>query len=126
MKHLTALAALSLALLSACASTGSTASAAKAVDGVLVGPNGMTLYVFDKDPQGAGKSVCNGPCAANWPPLLAGDADVASGDYTLVVRDDGRKQWAFRGKPLYYWIKDTRPGDRTGDGVNQVWHTARP
>ena len=86
----------------------------------------MTLYVFDKDPQGAGKSVCNGPCAANWPPLLAGDTDVASGDYTLVVRDDGRKQWAFRGKPLYYWIKDTRPGDRTGDGVNQVWHTARP
>lgn len=126
MKHLTALAALSLALLSACASTGSAASAAKAVDGVLVGPNGMTLYVFDKDPQGAGKSVCNGPCAANWPPLLAGDTDAASGDYTLVVRDDGRKQWAFRGKPLYYWIKDTRPGDRTGDGVNQVWHTARP
>lgn len=126
MKHLTALAALSLALLSACASTGSTTAAAKAVDGALVGPNGMTLYVFDKDPQGAGKSLCNGPCAANWPPLLASETDTASGDFSLVVRNDGRKQWAYRGKPLYYWIKDTRPGDRTGDGVNQVWHTARP
>lgn len=126
MKHLIALAALSLGLLSACASTGSAASPAKVVDGVLVGPNGMTLYVFDKDSQGAGKSVCNGPCAANWPPLYASDSDKASGDYSIIVRDDGRKQWAFRGKPLYYWVKDTRPGDRTGDGVNQVWHTARP
>ncbi|GAB4205839.1 MAG: hypothetical protein Fur0019_08340 [Tibeticola sp.] len=126
MRHLIALATLSLALPSACASTGSAASPAKAVDGVLVGANGMTPYVFDRDSQGAGKSVCNGPCAANWPPLCASESDKASGDYSNIVHDDGRKQWAFRGKPLYCWVKDDHPGDRTGDGVNQVWHTARP
>ena len=88
--------------------------------------NGMTLYTFDKDAAGRGKSLCNGPCATNWPPLFAMDSDMASGDYSIVMRDDGKKQWAFKGKPLYYWAKDAKPGDRTGDGVNQVWHTARP
>lgn len=126
MKHLYATATLTLALLSGCAAMASGSAPARVADGALVGPNGMTLYVFDKDPQGAGKSVCNGPCATNWPPLLASDTDQPSGDYSIIIRDDGRKQWAFRGKPLYFWVKDSKPGDRTGDGVNQVWHTARP
>jgi len=38
-------------------------------DGVLVNGAGMTLYTFDKD--AGGKSACNGPCAGNWPPLMA-------------------------------------------------------
>ena len=91
---------------------------------VLTGSNGMTLYTFDKD--AGGKSMCNGPCATNWPPLNAMDGDMASGDYTIIVRDDGKKQWALKGKPLYYWTKDQKPGDRTGDGVNGVWHVAKP
>ena len=41
-------------------------------------------------------------------------------------RDDGAKQLAYKGKPLYYWSKDQKPGDRTGDGVNGVWHVAKP
>ena len=102
------------------------ASPAMVSDGVLVGANGMTLYVFDKDAAGSGKSMCNGPCATNWPPLLATDSDMASGDYSIVVRDDSKKQWAFKGKPLYYWAKDMKAGDRTGDGFNNVWHTAKP
>jgi predicted lipoprotein with Yx(FWY)xxD motif len=96
----------------------------KTEGGVLVGPNGMTLYTFDKDT--AGKSVCNGQCATNWPPLMAADADAASGDYALVTRDDGKKQWAIKGKPLYYWAKDTKPGDMTGDGVMGAWHVVKP
>ena len=115
---------LTLATLAACASMA--AAPTKVSDGVLVGPNGMTLYTFDKDVAGSGKSVCNGPCAINWPPLIAADTDKASGGYSIVVRDDGAKQWAAMGKPLYYWIKDTKPGDKTGDGVNQVWKTAKP
>lgn len=95
-------------------------------DGVLTGSNGMTLYVFDKDTAGNGKSVCNGPCASNWPPLYASENDVASGDYSLVTRDEGKKQWALKGKPLYYWVKDQKPGDKTGDGFNNVWHVAKP
>jgi predicted lipoprotein with Yx(FWY)xxD motif len=93
----------------------------KTVDGVLVG---MTLYTFDRDAAGSGKSVCNGPCATNWPPLMASTAP--GGDYSIVTRDDGKTQLAYKGKPLYYWVKDTKPGDKTGDGVNQVWRTARP
>jgi predicted lipoprotein with Yx(FWY)xxD motif len=108
----------------ACAST--TPAPASVSEGVLVGPNKMTLYTFDRDPAGTGKSVCNGPCATNWPPLMAMDGDMASGDYTVVNRDDGKKQWAFKGKPLYYWAKDMKPGDKTGDGFNNVWHVAKP
>lgn len=101
-------------------------SPAKVADGMLVGPNGMTLYTFDKDATGSGKSVCNGPCATNWPPLMAADTDAPAGDYTVVTRDDGKKQWAVKGKPLYYWIKDTKPGDKTGDKVQDVWHIVKP
>lgn len=48
------------------------------------------------------------------------------GDYSVVTRDDGGKQIAYKGKPLYYWIKDTKAGDKTGDGVNNVWHLVKP
>lgn len=96
----------------------------KIVGGTLVGTNGMTLYTFDKDAPG--KSTCNGPCAENWPPLKAAATDQGEGNYGIVTRDDGSKQWAYKGKPLYYWVKDAKPGDTTGDGVKDVWHTARP
>ncbi len=124
MKRLAAL-TLTTALLGACASMVA-AEPTKLANGVLTGPNGMTLYTFDKDTAGSGTSVCNGPCATNWPPLMAADTDKAQGDYTVVVRDDGGKQWALKGKPLYYWVKDTKPGDTTGDGVLKIWHTAKP
>ncbi|HKW79485.1 MAG TPA: hypothetical protein VJQ49_00620 [Casimicrobiaceae bacterium] len=91
--------------------------------GMLTDNAGMTLYVFDKD--AGGKSACNGPCAANWPPFTgAGDAK-ASGEWSLIARDDGSKQWAFRGKPVYHWSKDKKPGDTTGDGFNGVWHVVK-
>lgn len=90
----------------------------------LVDATGMVLYSFDKD--SAGKSACNGPCAQNWPPFAAMSAS-ASGDWTAVTRDDGSKQWAYRGKPLYTFVKDTKPGDTVGDGfLNNQWHVARP
>ena len=112
------------ALLGACASMST--APAKVADGVLTGANGMTLYTFDRDVAASGKSVCNGPCATNWPPLMASQADKPSGDYSVILRDDGQRQWAFKGKPLYFWVKDTKPGDKTGDGFNKVWQAARP
>ena len=128
MKKTTILTAGSLLLmLSACAGMpGAPAAPAMISDGVLTGSNGMTLYTFDKDAAGSGKSVCNGPCATNWPPLMAGGSATASGEYSVVTRDDGAKQWAYKGKPLYFWIKDQKPGDRSGDGVNNVWRVAKP
>ena len=94
----------------------------KAAAGVLTDNAGMTLYVFDKDTAGSGKSVCNGPCAGLWPALKADDSAKPAGDYSIVVRDDGAKQWAFKGKPLYLWVKDQKPGDKTGDNVGNIWH----
>lgn len=121
------LALLASATLAACSGAGSRPAAPAMIsNGMLTGSNGMTLYVFDKDAAGSGKSACNGPCATNWPPLFAMDGDVASGDYSVISRDDGKKQWALKGKPLYYWVKDQKPGDTTGDGFNNVWHVAKP
>ena len=105
------LAAASFAI-SGCASMSD--SPVKTMDGVLVGTSGMTLYTFDRDAAGSGKSMCNGPCATNWPPLMASKAP--GGDYSIVTRDDGKTQLAYKGKPLYFWAKDTKPGDKTGDG----------
>ena len=90
----------------------------------FVDDKGMTLYTFDKDT--AGKSACNGQCAVNWPPALAGDGARATGDWSVVNRDDGLKQWAYKGKPLYAFAKDTKAGDKTGDGfLNGAWHIAK-
>ena len=89
----------------------------------LVDAKGMTLYTFAKDANG--KSVCNGKCAENWPPLMV-KADAAEG-WTQITRDDGAKQWAYKGKPLYTFVKDKTPGDTTGDGfLDGAWSIARP
>jgi predicted lipoprotein with Yx(FWY)xxD motif len=90
----------------------------------LVDSKNMTLYVTDKDT--AGKSTCNGNCATNWPPLMAAADAKDSGDWTVVTRDDGGKQWAYKSKPLYTWKNDKAAGDVTGDGVGGVWHIAAP
>lgn len=112
------------ALLSACAGRGYAVDPARTTNGMLVGPNGMTLYIFDKD--STGKSNCYNQCAVNWPPFYAEPGAKASGDYTLVTRDDGKQMWAYKGKPLYYWIKDKQPGDKTGEGVGDVWWIVKP
>ena len=91
---------------------------------VFTDANGMTLYTFDKDTQGNGKSVCNGDCAVKWPPLMAAADAVDEGEFTVVTRDDGTKMWAHEGWPLYYWYEDTAAGDTKGDGVGGVWHLA--
>ncbi|MGB3425924.1 MAG: hypothetical protein WBF84_14665 [Castellaniella sp.] len=114
-------------VLLAASATAQAQAPATAMNGMLVGPNQMTLYVFDKDTAGSGKSVCNGGCAANWPPLMTAAGASATGDWSVVARDDGSKQWAYKGRPLYYWSKDAKPGDKTGDGLlDNAWHTARP
>src|SRR3954453_17820367 len=81
---------------------------------VWVDDKGMTLYTFDKD--SAGKSACNGPCATNWPVVKAEATDKPEGSFTIISRDDGSKQWAHNGKPLYTFAKDQKAGDVTGDG----------
>jgi predicted lipoprotein with Yx(FWY)xxD motif len=110
----------------ALAQTAAPAKTAQTSKGpALVNAKGMTLYTFAKD--SAGKSACNGPCATNWP-ILAATADAkASGDWTVVTRDDGGKMWAYKGKPLYTFKQDMAAGDVKGDGfLNGAWQIAKP
>lgn len=96
--------------------TGTTALA----DGTM-----MTLYTFAKDTPGV--SNCNDNCAKNWPPLTAAADAKPMGDWTIITRADGTKQWAYKGMPLYKWIKDAKPGDASGDGMGQgAWKVAVP
>lgn len=91
----------------------------------LVGPDEMTLYIFENDEQGV--SNCTGDCAAAWPPLTveAGEeptaGDGVDGELATIERDDGSMQVTLDGMPLYYWASDEAPGDATGQGVNDVW-----
>ena len=103
-----------------CATVGANFS-----NGVLTDQAGMTLYTFDKDMANSGKSMCNGPCAANWPPFAAHSDDRAAGVWSTVTRDDGSRKWAYKGKPVYRWIKDHKPGDKTGNDFNHVWHVVK-
>ena len=120
------LAASSAALLftAGCGSYAMSAAPAPAMltSGALVAPSGMTLYTFDKDVANSGKSTCNGPCAALWPPMMATAADKPAGAYSVVTRDDGSMQWAYKGKPVYMYKADQKTGDRTGDNFKDVWH----
>jgi predicted lipoprotein with Yx(FWY)xxD motif len=113
-----------LLALTALAQTVPPVSGETAKGKTLVDLNGMTLYVFDRD--GKGKSNRNAQCAVNWLPLIADTDAQASGSFSFISRDDGRKQWAYKGKPLYTSAKDKKPGDATGDGVNNLWHLASP
>jgi len=115
---------LSLLLLSAVLSGPALAEQPTVRDSHFVDSNGAALYTYDKDTDG--KSTCRDNCAKNWPPALAAEGDTASGAWSFVESHDGKRQWAYEGKPLYLFIKDTKPGDTSGDGVGGVWHLAQP
>jgi predicted lipoprotein with Yx(FWY)xxD motif len=92
----------------------------------LVDSKGMTLYIYDKDKE-SGKSVCNGGCARSWPPFAPkAGAPAAKAPLNIITRDDGTKQYAYKGKPLYYYRKDTKSGDTTGQGRGKVWWVVKP
>jgi predicted lipoprotein with Yx(FWY)xxD motif len=108
---------LTAALLGGCASM-TASSPAKVADGVLVGPNGMTLYVFDRDTAGQRQVRLQRPLRHQ---LAAPDGHGRRPSRPATTRSShamtAKKQWAMKGKPLYYWAKDAKPGDKTGDNV---------
>lgn len=120
MKSISLVSALLLALASVSAHAADPVPLKKS-DGVLVDAKGMTVYTFDKDAANSGKSACSGRCAENWPPVQAGSAQPAA-PYSVVTREDGSKQLAYNGKPLYTFVKDKKPGDKSGDKAMNAWH----
>jgi predicted lipoprotein with Yx(FWY)xxD motif len=92
---------------------------------VLADSRGMTLYYFDRDDTG-NKSTCDGKCTEKWIPLAASDDAKALGDFTVIVRSDHSKMWAYRYRPLYTSPADTVPGDTNGFDPSNLWHIARP
>ena len=100
-------------------------AAVHAMNGVIMDSKGMSLYTFDNDKE-PNKSACAGNCLMNWPALKAEASDKDLGEWKVITREDGSKQWAYKGKPLYYFAMDKMPGDKVGDGRGMVWHLAKP
>lgn len=95
----------------------------------LVDGKGLTLYIFTKD--GRDQSNCDASCLANWPPVLTqGNPIVGPGVDASEVGSarlaDGSMIVTYDHRPLYYWIKDVKPGDITGQGVGGVWFMISP
>jgi predicted lipoprotein with Yx(FWY)xxD motif len=113
-----------LALAATCLPTvAADAQGASARDGILVDSKGMSLYIFKKD--GRLQSSCYGNCAKVWPPHLATPDARPIGDYALVLRKDGSRQWAWKGQPLYRYMGDEQPGDTQGEASAGTWYVVR-
>ncbi len=84
----------------------------------------MSLYYFTDDEIGV--SNCSGACAESWPPAILPEGTDMGENYSLIQREDGRFQVAFKGRPLYLFSGDARPGDVNGDGVNGKWFLSKP
>ena len=128
MRTMTLMASAVLALTvvgTAYAQTASMPSGVKVNGGMLTDAKGMSLYTFDNDKE-ANKSACAGNCLMNWPILKAEATDKDMGDWKVITRDDGTKQWSYKGKPLYYFAMDKAAGDKVGEGRGMVWHLAKP
>jgi predicted lipoprotein with Yx(FWY)xxD motif len=98
-----------------------------AAGAMLTPQQGKTLYVFDNDVANSGRSVCNPPCSNVFPPYLVEEGAAASEPVGVVRRDDGTRQWSYKGRPLYLFYGDEKRGDAIGDDMNRgTWHVARP
>jgi len=118
------------------ASGGSSASASASASAAAVGlktakVGGVTVLTSAKDftlysfaPDTSTKSVCNGACATQWPPVKATTSAVKA-PYATITRADGATQLTFHGRPLYTFLGDTSPGQASGNGLNAfggLWH----
>jgi predicted lipoprotein with Yx(FWY)xxD motif len=96
---------------------------------VLVGVDGKTLYLLDRD-NNATTSSCTGPCATIWPALTAtakpvGATGIDKSKLTVALQADGRNQVVYAGHLLYFFSGDTVPGDAKGLGI-PGWHAVSP
>ena len=114
------------ALLAACTNVDDRlgATGATKYGTVLVDGRGRTLYFHDEDLPS--KSQCTPACTVLWPPAEAGDAARPQGEFTIIVRESGTRQWAYGGRPLYRSVLDFAPGYALGEGTDGEWRVAKP
>lgn len=106
------------------------AVAASDLGEIVVDGQGMTVYMFTNDTQGATTSACADQCAAAWPAVHAASAtpsvEGVTGDVGTITGIDGEPQATLNGWPLYLYAQDQAPGDVTGQGVGGVWYAISP
>lgn len=118
---------LGLALAAAFTATAALAqdpAGVKRSDGVLTDAAGKPLYIFTMDTM-KGMSHCTAACATAWPPFVAPANAKPAGDWTVISREDGTKQWAYHDKPLYTFAKDAAGKPGTGEAVSSNWKLAK-
>lgn len=96
---------------------------------VLVNRKGMTLYSLSVETRG--KFICTDQvCLSLWTPLVVPKGTTPTGALHLgtVRRPDGRVQVSYRGRPVYTFAQDRKPGDVKGNGFKDVgvWRPASP
>ncbi|MDQ0662675.1 putative lipoprotein with Yx(FWY)xxD motif [Arthrobacter ulcerisalmonis] len=105
-------------------------TASSSAGNIVVDAKGMSLYFFTKDTKDSGTSACTGSCLVQWPPLTTTSgsptAEGVGGKLGTITNPDGKKQVTLNGMPLYYFVKDTKPGDVLGQGVGGVWYLSDP
>lgn len=105
-------------------------TASSSAGNIVVDAKGMSLYFFTKDTKDTGTSACTGSCLVQWPPLTTTSgspaAEGVTGKLGTITTPDGKKQVTLNGMPLYYYVKDTKPGDVLGQGVGGVWYLSDP
>jgi predicted lipoprotein with Yx(FWY)xxD motif len=90
------------------------------VQGRLLGTSiGFSVYSYDKD--GVNKSNCVNACLTDWTPMEAPEYARAIGEFSIFERTPGIRQWAFRGKPLYTSVADSKVRSFDGGDV-PGWH----
>jgi predicted lipoprotein with Yx(FWY)xxD motif len=92
---------------------------------IITDVQGRALYTYAPDMEN--ESVCIHACTQEWIPYHAEQLpNVLPANFTLITRDDRTRQYAYKGKPLYYYVQDTEVGSTIGDGINGFWSLARP
>jgi predicted lipoprotein with Yx(FWY)xxD motif len=130
MKRIVLASVATIAIATAAFAAPMTTTVSMGANKILADAKGGVLYTYDKDTKGAAASACTGGCTATWPAFVAAAADTAGGDWTIVngLDKDGKtavKQWAYKGVPVYYYSKDAKAGDSTGDAVGGIWHVIK-
>jgi predicted lipoprotein with Yx(FWY)xxD motif len=113
----------------AAAASGALKTASTSLGTVVVNGSGRTVYFFDKDTAGSGKSACSGSCASLWPAVTASGTPAGTGvagKLGTITRADGTKQVTLNGHPLYTYAGDSKAGDVAGQGVAGIWWVVSP